>query len=177
MQTDAPISARRRSTAELVRRTVSIAAAAASIGLLAPLAGAVQPVAAQGPLPSVQLPPELDRVLRDYERAWQAGEEAALVAIFTADGFVATPSGWIRGSDAILRHYESSEGPLRLRAHAFAAGDSVGYIVGAYGYADGDNVQDAGKFLLALRRGDDGRWLIAADLDNANRRPQEPGRR
>ena len=34
---------------------------------------------------------------------------------------------------------------------------------------------EGGKFLLALRRGGDGRWLIAADLDNANRPPQ-PGR-
>lgn len=25
--------------------------------------------------------------------------------------------------------------------------------------------------LLALRRGDDGRWLIAADMDNSNHRP------
>jgi ketosteroid isomerase-like protein len=122
----------------------------------------------QGSQPSIRLPPELDRVLRDYERAWRAGDEAALVAIFTPDGFVPTPGGWVRGSDAIRRNYESSQGPLQLRAHAFATADSVGYIVGAYGYGDGP---DGGKFLLALRRGAAGRWLIAADLDNANRRP------
>mgnify|MGYP006148377467 CR=1 FL=1 len=33
-------------------------------------------------LPSVTLPPELDRVLRDYERNWAAGDEAALAALF-----------------------------------------------------------------------------------------------
>jgi hypothetical protein len=34
------------------------------------------------PLPTVALPPELDRVLRDYERLWAAGDEAGLAAIF-----------------------------------------------------------------------------------------------
>jgi ketosteroid isomerase-like protein len=41
--------------------------------------------------------------------------------------------------------------------------------VGAYRY--GDAAQDTGKFVLALRRGPDGRWLIAADIDNSIRRP------
>jgi hypothetical protein len=35
------------------------------------------------PLPSVTLPPELDRVLRDYEREWQARSAPALAALFT----------------------------------------------------------------------------------------------
>jgi ketosteroid isomerase-like protein len=169
------VGARRRNAPPL-RRAVLMMLAVAAAALSWPAAVDGQANQQQTAQSTIQLPPELDRVLRDYERAWQAGEEAALVAIFTDDGFVATPSGWIRGSEAIRRHYESSEGPLRLRAHAFAAGDSVGYIVGAYGYGDGDNVPDGGKFLLALRRGTDGRWLIAADLDNANRRP-EPGER
>ena len=36
----------------------------------------------------VALPPELARVLRDYERAWRAGDAAALAALFAEDGFV-----------------------------------------------------------------------------------------
>ena len=42
-------------------------------------------------LPSVSLPPELDRVLRDYERAWRGNDIPALVALFTDDGFVLQP--------------------------------------------------------------------------------------
>lgn len=34
--------------------------------------------------------------------------------------------------------------------------------------------EDSGKFVLALRGGGDGRWLIAADMDNSNRRPSIP---
>lgn len=163
-----------RRTAWCLRRLLPIGAVVCA-ALASPQGGSAQAGGPQQPLPSIQLPPELDRVLRDYERAWQAGDEAGLVAIFTADGFVSTPAGWVRGSEAIRRNYETSQGPLWLRAHAFAVADSVGYIVGAYGYGEEPNAPDGGKFLLALRRGADGRWLIAADLDNANRRPQGPG--
>ena len=121
-------------------------------------------------VPSIQLPAPLERVLRDYEKAWSAGDEAALAALFTEDGFVPTPLGWVRGRNDILRVYENSRGPLLLRAHAFGVADSVGYIVGAYNYGDAAGSTDGGKFLLALRKDSSGRWLIAADLDNSNRR-------
>ena len=39
------------------------------------------------PLPSITLPPALDRVLRDYERAWRARNADSLAALFTQDGF------------------------------------------------------------------------------------------
>ena len=51
-----------------------------------------------------------------------------------------------------------------MRALAFMVGDSVGVIVGAYGY--GDAPGDVGKYTLTLRRGPDGRWLIFSDMDN-----------
>jgi ketosteroid isomerase-like protein len=139
----------------------------AGLGLLAPPAGAQE--AASTPLPSITLPPELERVLQDYARAWQAGDEAVLVSLFTPDGFVPTRNGWVRGSEAIRATYADSQGPLRLRALAYATADTAGYIVGAYGYGDTPGSPDAGKFLLALRRAPGGRWLIAADLDQSNR--------
>ena len=125
------------------------------------------PPAPPPPLPSITLPPELDRVLRDYERHWRAGDEQALATLFTADGFVPTRSAWVRGSEGIRKTYESFSGDLRLRALAYATGDTVGYIVGAYRYGDGGN--DGGKFVLALRRAPGGPWLIAADIDQSNR--------
>jgi len=39
-------------------------------------------------LSDVALPPQLDRVLRDYERAWRAGDAAALASLFAEDGFL-----------------------------------------------------------------------------------------
>jgi len=120
-------------------------------------------------LPSVTLPPDLDRVLRDYERAWGARDAAGLAALFASDGFVMRPgSPPVRGREAIERAYAGSGGPLHLRALAYAAADSVAYIIGAF--AGSDAQRDAGKFILPLRRGPGGRWLIAADMDNGNSR-------
>lgn len=72
------------------------------------------------PSPSVDLPPELDRVLRDYERAWCAKNAEALSRLFTEDSFV-MPSGGLpaRGREAIRRTYARAGGPLALRALAF----------------------------------------------------------
>ena len=109
--------------------------AAATVALTAPPSA---PVAAPA-LPSVSLPPELARVLRDYERAWQARDASALSTLFAEDGFVLS-SGKppVRGRDNIRASYSESGGPL------------------------------------ALRRGSDGRWLIAADMDNSNRSSRPP---
>lgn len=124
------------------------------------------PPAAPAPLPSVTLPPELERVLRDYERHWKASDGAALSELFTDDGFI-NRNGWIRGRDAIRQAYTRSGGDLRLRAVGYAAGDTVGYIIGGYRY--GEATTDGGKFILTLRRAPRGEWKIAADLDAANR--------
>ena len=125
------------------------------------------PPQAPAPLPSIELPRELDRVLRDYERLWKAGDAAGLSAIFTEDGFIAR-RGWIRGRDAIKEAYSAmASGDLRLRAIAYATGDTVGYIVGGYRY--GDTQTDGGRFVLALRRQPGSPWRIAVDMDASNR--------
>jgi creatinine amidohydrolase len=120
-------------------------------------------------LPSVILPPELDRVLRDYERAWRAGDAPGLAALFAEDGFVlqgGRPP--VRGRAAIRAAYTGSGGgPLRLRALGFATADTVASIVGAYGYDPEPG--DQGKFTLTLRRPRGGRWLIFSDMDNSSR--------
>ena len=128
--------------------------------------------AAAQDLPSVDLPPELDRVLRDYERAWVAKDAAGLAEIFTEDGFVlASGKPPVRGRAAIREAYKNSGGPLSLRALAYATDGEVGYIIGAFGASK--ESPDSGKFNLAIRRVK-GKWLIAADMDNNNRRPQPP---
>ena len=125
-------------------------------------------------LPSVTLPPELDRVLRDYERAWRARDARALAALFADDGLVlqgGRPP--VRGRAGIEAAYAGQGGEaLRLRALAYAAADSVGYLIGAYGYGERPD-EDRGKFTLTLRRrANDGRWLIMSDMDNPSRPPQ-----
>ena len=71
----------------------------------------------------------------------------------------------IVGTPAI---YAVAGGDLKLRTLAYSTDGSTGYIIGAYRY--GTAAADVGKFVLALQKGADGKWLIAADIDNGNRR-------
>lgn len=125
-------------------------------------------------LPTVTLPPELARVLRDYERAWRASDVDGLIALFTTDGMVMQPGRpAARGPAGLASVYRGQGGgALRLRPFAFGAGDTVAYIVGAYGYGEGTN--EDGKFTLTLRRVRGGKWLIASDMDNGNRPSRPP---
>lgn len=161
-----------------MNRTVKMFAACACIAVMSPSLGAqAAPVGgAVAPLPSVTLPAPLERVLRDYEAAWKARDAKALSELFADDGFVlqgGKPP--VRGRTAIAAAYASQGGgALRLRALAFATQDTVGYIIGAYGY--GDSTDDVGKFTLTLKRSRrDARWLIFSDMDNASRAPRGGG--
>ena len=129
-----------------------------------PRAALASPTAAA--LPSVALPPELARVLADYESAWGRHDADALAGLFAEDGFVlAGGHPPARGRVAIRALYAGKGGPLALRALAYAVAGDVGYVIGAYAMARG--APDDGKFTLTLRRVD-GRWLIFSDMDNGN---------
>lgn len=119
-------------------------------------------------LPSVTLPSALDRVLRDYERHWLAQDAVALAALFTPNG-IALQDGQppVRGRTAIAKALTPGD-TLHLRALEFSADGTSGWIIGAYRW--GSAKTDAGKFVLALSKDASGRWLIAGDIDNANRR-------
>ena len=136
--------------------------------LLAAASAAGQPETPAGE-PSVQLPPDLARVLTDYEAAWAQRDAAALARLFAEDGFVLPNGGTpVRGRAAIQKYYTGHGGPLSLRALAYAAEGGVGYILG--GYSDTAGKPDIGKFTLTLKKGSDGRWLIMSDMDSPNRR-------
>lgn len=117
--------------------------------------------------PTVVLPSELSRVLRDYESAWMNRDSQALARLFTEDGFVLSPGSFmVRGRGAIAAHYIGLGGPLSLRAVAYSIEGNVGYIIGAF--ADRAGIPDRGKFTVTLRRDSSGRWLIMSDMDNGN---------
>lgn len=121
--------------------------------------------------PAISLPPAFDRVLRDYEAAWRDGDGPRMAALFTEDGFAVQSGSPVRhGRAAIAAGLTKPGGPLQLTAHAYSSSGHVGYIVGSYRYPT--TVGAGGRFVLALRSDADGRWLIAADLDNSGPRPQ-----
>ena len=157
-----------------MKHALLLAAFFCAAGITAPI-HAQTPAPAEAPLPSVVLPPALDRVLRDYERAWRSGDASAVAALFAEDGYV-LQSGRnpIRGRAAIANAYKGQAGgPLRLRAFAYATSDTSGYILGAYGYGEGGDVPDQGKYTVTLRRNRGGPWQLFSDMDNGNqsRRP------
>jgi len=123
----------------------------------------------QSSQPTIALPPDLARILTDYEKAWRAQDGEALASLFTEDGFVLS-SGMppVRGRKQIEKRYANSGGPLFLRALAFATDGDLGYIIG--GFAMSSAAPDVGKFTLTLRKGSDGRWMIMSDMDNGNQR-------
>jgi ketosteroid isomerase-like protein len=117
--------------------------------------------------PSVALPPSLEHVLHDYEKAWAARDARGLAQLFAEDAFV-LPNGGVpvRGRLAIERHYAGQGGPLSLRAFAFGVEGAVAYIVG--GYAGKQGSEDDGKFTLTLVKPDGDCWLIVSDMDSPN---------
>jgi ketosteroid isomerase-like protein len=120
--------------------------------------------------PAVRLPPELARVLTDYEKAWAARDPAALARLFTEDGWVlSSGSPPVQGRPSIERHYKGQGGPLSLRPFFFASNGDLAHILGGYGPSP--EAEEDGKFTLTLRKVGP-RWLINSDMDNPNRRPR-----
>ena len=124
------------------------------------------------PMPSITLPPELARVLTDYETQWRHGGDS-LVKLFAEDAIL-TVGGRppVRGRAAIGAHYAGQHGPLSLRAIAYAMEGSVAYIIGGYTMQRGE--PDVGKFVLTLKKGPGGRWLIFSDMDTGNSAMRRP---
>lgn len=154
---------------------VAILVAASAIAVPARAQNAAPAAADAAPLPSIKLPPELDRVLRDYERAWRSGDATAVAALFAEDAHL-LQSGRpaIRGRAAIANAYKGQAGgPLRLRAFAYATSDTTGFILGAYGYGEGENVPDMGKYTVTLRRSRGGPWQLFSDMDNGNQQRRQ----
>ncbi|MFT7775687.1 YybH family protein [Roseateles sp.] len=148
---------------------------APTVALVLALAFATGPTGAVAQAqPSVSLPVDVERVLKDYARAWEANDPVALSKLFAADG-MALPSGQppARGPESIRRAYSQGAGmPLHLRPIAFGESGELAYVIGGWGSSP--TQPDFGKFTLVLRRGVDGRWLIVSDMDNANAPPRPP---
>lgn len=120
------------------------------------------------PLPSIALPAEFDRVLREYEVAYSRRDAAALAELFAEDGFLLQPgSPPARGREAIATALQGEGGALALVPTAYRMSDSAGYIIGTFGAER--SAGEGGKFVLALERRATGPWRIAADIANPNR--------
>ncbi len=66
-------------------------------------------------------PPELARVLRDYEKAWSSSRAGCALARLFADDALVLPDSrpMVRGRMNVEQYYTGLGGPLSLRAVAF----------------------------------------------------------
>ena len=115
---------------------------------------------------AVELPPALDRVLRDFEVHWHARDPAAMAELFTDDGMMRFGDAWRRGRASLrVSLLDAMSGSdLRLWAQQFGMGDSVAYIAGSYGHRTRPDRADIGRLHFSLRKGTDGTWRIAAAM-------------
>lgn len=131
-----------------------------------------EPGASPAELPTLAVTPEIQQILRAYERAWHTRDAKALAELFRGDG-MALPngSGPARGRASIEAEYaRNAGGNLILRPVAFETSGRLAYIVGVFGTAPGQ--PELGKFVLVLGKADDGQWRIVADIDNMNAMPK-----
>jgi predicted TIM-barrel fold metal-dependent hydrolase len=124
------------------------------------------------PLSAVEVPEDLARLLRAREKGWN--DKAALTGLFTEDSLVldSREPVWIRGRDEVTTYLsELYARPYRMTPVAYAVEGSTGSIAGYFTRGEGDAVRHFGHFLLALKKGADGAWRIAAET------PTFPGHR
>jgi predicted TIM-barrel fold metal-dependent hydrolase len=116
-------------------------------------------------LPAIELPEDLERLLREREKGWN--DKAALARLFTEDSIVLDTHEprWIRGRDKVTEYLAGTfSKPHRVTPVAYAVKGSTAYIAGYFTrpLEDG-SIRYFGHVLLSLQKGADGAWRIAAE--------------
>ena len=115
-----------------------------------------------------------------WEAALNAPDLDALLDLYTADARIMPPNGELStGREAAGAAFGSMidaglSGTTNI-VEAHISGD-VGYIVGTYVIAAGDETVDKGKYTEIWKRDADGQWRIASDIWNSDGPIQPPMR-
>lgn len=127
--------------------------------LLSPIAlGDTTPAA---PPPEVKIPIELTRLLEERLAILGSPE---VTDLYTEDAQI-HGARWIRGRPAIHAQWArwNRRPDSRLVPNTYALGDDVGFVAGTAGHMEEGVFHHSQNFMMALRRGDDGEWRIAAE--------------
>lgn len=110
-----------------------------------------------------------------WEKAWNAGDAAAIAALYTEDGVVMPPNaGMQSGRDAIKAYLvsdiASAEGlTLALESAESSKNGELGFARGTYTMKDASGeVVDEGKW-IEVRKLVNGKWYIHNDIWNSDR--------
>ncbi len=118
--------------------------------------------------PEIQVPAEVERLLRDRARlAGNVSSVADFDDVFTEDAQLLNaainPTGWMHEREWFMRYINlaTRDGRRRYVPNAYQASESTGYVAGTVrDSASGIHFQN---FLLAIRKGSDGVWRIASE--------------
>jgi uncharacterized protein len=117
-------------------------------------------------LPSVQLPPELMRLMSELGKNW--GSETGLAPLFTEDSMMVKRdvNNWIKGKKAVSGVWSKTYGEeITLIPVGYQTDNSTGYIM-TY-IADAETPPTIfGEAMIALKKENDGQWRIAGKMIN-----------
>jgi len=118
---------------------------------------------AEPPLPTVDLPSDLGRLLRERTERWN--DVPALAELYTEQSVLLDPGPrWIRGRLAVAERVAGYfRAAYRVAPIAWSAEGATGHIAGYFTRGDGASTRYLGHVLLSLQKGDDGAWRIAAE--------------
>lgn len=115
------------------------------------------------PLPAIEIPDELARLLREREQHWN--DKAALANLYTEDSLLLDREGsWVRGREDVAAYIGSLyRAAYRLTPLSYRLQGDAAHIAGYFTRGEGADLRNFGNFLLALNKGSDGVWRIAAE--------------
>lgn len=136
-------------------------------------AAIVERFAEAAPL-AVELPPELDRVMRERERTAGTSESADL---FTEDAQVVDNGEtiWARGREAAHATASRQRPGYRIIPVGYGIEGASAYVTATSARGEGAAVRYTANILYVLRRGDDGVWRIVAENASIKNPPRFGG--
>jgi len=126
---------------------------------------------------TAQAPKPLEKLLVDWEAAYNAGEYAKVAALYTSDARRAPPDSpeLISGHDEILAALESSAGiTVKLTSAGGMMGEKHGSTWGNWEIWEGDQMVDKGRWMNAVTMTGGG-WKIHRDIWNSSIAEEEGG--
>ena len=148
-----------------------------TLGLALVAANATTQPAAAGKAGGKSLASVFAQRLAEWEAAANRKDAASIAALYTDDGVLMAPNAAsVRGRAAIEAFFKGmfdhGARDVKLVQIGAAGSGSIGYAAGTYEFTSGpmgtQAVHDTGKYIVGMKRGADGKWLIAHDIFNSD---------
>ena len=113
---------------------------------------------------------DLEAAISKFEQAVNAGDAAAVAAMYTEDAALLPPGAPMVQGNAKVQEFwqsmlDSGMSSLDLNAMEIIVSGSNASDVGTFTYAAGDTT-GAGKYITLWVKGDDGSWRVHRDIWN-----------